>query len=138
DEDWAAIGRRMARVPGAYRSWVETLDEGRSRGLYAAPRQVRELASLMDEWVSTNWWHDFVSDGPADQQEVLSEAAAEAMDATRELSAYLMNTYLPDAEGTPDAVGAERYRRSAKRIIGADIDPQEAYQWGWSEYRRIR
>lgn len=137
-EDWAAIGRRMERVPDAYGSWVETLDEGRSRGLYAAPRQVRELAGLMDEWVSTNWWQDFVGDGPDDQQEALTSAATKASEATRELTAYLMNTYLPAAEGTPDAVGAQRYRRSAKRIIGADIDPQEAYEWGWGEYVRLR
>lgn len=138
DEDWAAIGRRMARVPEAYGSWVETLDEGRARGLYAAPRQVRELAGLMDEWVSADWWRDFASGGPDSQREALGDAAAKATDATRELSAYLMNTYLPDAEGTPDAVGAERYRRSAKRIIGADIDPHEAYEWGWGEYVRLR
>lgn len=138
DEDWAAIGRRMERVPEAYSSWIVTLDEGRSRGLYAAPRQVRELAGLMDEWVSTDWWRDFASGGPDDQQEALAAAAAKATEATCELSAYLMNTYLPAAEGTPDAVGEERYRRSAKRIIGADIDPHEAYEWGWGEYVRLR
>ncbi|NLX00238.1 MAG: DUF885 domain-containing protein [Actinomycetales bacterium] len=138
DEDWAAIGRRMAKVPDAYGSWIKTLDEGRSRSLYAAPRQVRELASLMGEWVSSDWWRDFASNGPADQQESLGEAAAKATEATEALRAYLLDTYLPEAEGTPDAVGAERYRRCAKRIIGADIDPQEAYEWGWGEYLRIR
>lgn len=138
DEDWGAIERRMAQVGAAYDSWIETLDEGRSRGLYAAPRQVRELAGLLDQWVSTDWWHEFVSTGPAEISESLAVAADSATEATKRLSAYLTGTYLPDAEGTPDAVGEERYRRSARAIVGADIDPQEAYEWAWGEYLRIR
>ena len=138
DEDWAAIGRRMMQVDAAYRSWIETLDEGRRTSRYAAPRQVRELAALLGEWVDTNWWHDFVSAGPDDQRESLSRAATSATEATQLLRAYLLATYLPDAEGTPDAVGAERYRRCAQRVIGADIDPHEVYAWGWAEYQRIR
>lgn len=138
DEDWAAIGRRMAQVGDAYRSWTTTLDEGRARGLLAAPRQVRELATLLDEWVSDDWFARFVSKGPESQRDALTRASASATDATQALSAYLIDTYLPDAEGTPDAVGEERYRRSARRVIGADVDPQEAYAWGWVEYLRIR
>ncbi|MFN2320376.1 MAG: DUF885 domain-containing protein [Dermatophilaceae bacterium] len=138
DEDWAAIGRRMSRVGDAYRSWTTTLDEGRARGLLAAPRQVRELAGLLDEWVAGDWFTDFVAKGPDSQRDPLTQAAASATDATRALSAYLLDVYLPDSVGTPDAVGEERYRRSARRVIGADVDPQEAYAWGWAEYQRIR
>lgn len=138
DEDWGAIERRMGKVGEVYDSWMQTLDEGRSRGLLAAPRQVRELAGLLDQWVSTNWWREFVSVGPQDRSEALGAAADSATEATKRLSAYLTGSYLPDAEGTPDAVGEERYRRSARAIVGADIDPQEAYEWAWGEYLRIR
>lgn len=142
DADWAAIARRMAKVGDAYRSWTETLDDGRARRLYAAPRQVRELAALLGEWVSSDWWRDFVAAAPGELpqslREELAAAADSATEATEVLRAYLTDVYLPDAEGTPDAVGEERYRRSARRIVGADIDPAEAYAWGWAEYQRIR
>ena len=138
DEDWAAIGRRMARVGEAFEAWTQTLDEGRSRGLLAAPRQVRELATLLEEWVGSDWFADFVRKGPETAADSLGRAAASATEATAALRAYLLDVYLPDAEGTPDAFGEERYRRSARQIIGADVDPHEAYAWGWSEYLRIR
>jgi uncharacterized protein (DUF885 family) len=138
DEDWVAIGRRMSRVGDAFGSWTRTLDEGRDRGLLAAPRQVRELAALLEQWVAGDWFADFVSDGPEGQRDPLGEAAASATEATQALRAYLLDTYLPDAEGTPDAVGEERYRRSARRVIGADVDPADAYAWAWGEYQRIR
>jgi uncharacterized protein (DUF885 family) len=138
DEDWAAIGRRMARVGEAFEGWTRTLDEGRERGLFAAPRQVRELAALLEEWVSSDWFADFVRTGPEGSADSLSRAAEAATAATSTLRAYLLETYLPDAAGTPDAVGEERYRRAARQVIGADVDPHEAYAWGWSEYLRIR
>jgi uncharacterized protein (DUF885 family) len=138
DEDWAAVGRRMARVGDAYRSWTQTLDEGRTRGLLAAPRQVRELAALLDEWVEGDWFAGFVATGPEAQRDALTRAAESATSATSALSAYLRDVYLPDALGTPDAVGEERYRRSARQVIGADVDPHEAYAYGWAEYLRIR
>lgn len=138
DEDWAAIGRRMSRVGEAFQAWTRTLDEGRSRGVLAAPRQVRELAALLEEWVSSDWFADFVSKGPDDQADSLSRAGESATSATSALRAYLLEVYLPECSGTPDAVGEERYRRAARQVIGADVDPHEAYAWGWSEYLRIR
>ena len=128
----------VADSPSVEVAWTRTLDEGRSRGLLAAPRQVRELAALLDEWVGSDWFADFVCKGPEAFAGSLGRAAESATDATSALRAYLLDVYLPDAEGTPDAVGEERYRRSARQVIGADVDPHEAYAWGWSEYLRIR
>ncbi len=138
DEDWATIARRMAKVRDAYGSWTESLEEGRARDLYAAPRQVRELAALMGEWVLTDWWRGFVAAGPRHLQGDLEAAATSATEATQALCTYLLDVYLPGAEGTPDAVGEKRYRRATRRIVGADIDPAETYAWGWGEFRRIR
>ena len=38
---------------------------------------------------------------------------------------------------TPDPVGRDRYRRSARVYTGADVDLDEAYGWAWAEWRRI-
>lgn len=137
DEDWAVIARRMAQVPHAYTSWQASLDEGRRRELFAAPRQARALADLIDQWVQTRWFHDFTAPGPEHLRAELDRAAQEATDAAAHLAHYLRTTYAPDAEGTPDAVGEERYRLGARRVMGADVDPAEAYAWGWAEYQQI-
>lgn len=137
DEDWHVIARRMARVPEAYRSWTATLDEGISRGLLAAPLQVQTNIDQLTEWADTNWWHTFVSRGPESLRGPLNAAADTATAGTIELRDYLRETYLPAADGTPNAVGAERYRLNARRWMGADLDLEEAYAWGWAEYQRI-
>ena len=44
-------------------------------------------------------------------------------------------------EGTPDAVGRDRYATAARRWTGSDLGAgqglEEAYAWGWAEHRRI-
>ncbi len=137
EQDWAVIARRMARVPEAYRSWTQTLQEGTERGLLAAPRQVRTNIEQLTEWVDTKWWHGFVAKGPEALRGELNAAADTATAGTVELRDYLQQTYLPATHGTPDAVGAERYRLNARRWMGADLDLEEAYRWGWAEYQRI-
>ncbi|WP_153393171.1 DUF885 domain-containing protein [Ornithinicoccus halotolerans] len=137
DEDWACVGRRMARVPEAFRSYVESLEEGRRRGLLAAPRQVTTLADQLAEWVDSGWFRDFVGGGPAERLPELNRAADAATEGTAELRDYLRQAYLPATEGTPDAVGEERYRLGVRRWTGADLDPRETYAWGWQEVLRI-
>ncbi|MFP5335434.1 MAG: DUF885 domain-containing protein [Actinomycetes bacterium] len=144
-DDWAVIARRMARVPEAYAGYAESLREGSRRGLHAAPLQVRTLAGQLDEWLAAGggrgWFATFVDDAPDDApaslREELDRAAATAAQATARLRDVLLGEYLPAAEGTPDAVGADRYRLTSRMATGADLDLEEAYAWGWSEYRRL-
>ena len=137
DQDWAVIARRMARVPAAYRSWTRTLDEGIARDLLAAPLQVRTVIDQLTAWADTQWWHSFVGAGAASLKGELIAAADTATAGTIELRDYLRDTYLPASAGTPNAVGADRYRLNARRWMGADLDLEEAYAWGWAEYQRI-
>jgi uncharacterized protein (DUF885 family) len=143
-DDWAVVARRMARVPVAYRGYAAALGEGSRRGLHAAPRQVGTVVGQLDEWLGGeggSWFHAFAAkapDGtsPAVRTE-LTAAADAAAEATASLREYLAGTYLPAAQGTPDAVGPDRYRLGARLSTGADLDLAEAYTWGWEEYRRI-
>ncbi|WP_188306812.1 DUF885 domain-containing protein, partial [Streptomyces sp. CBMA123] len=66
----------------------------------------------------------------------LDAAAERATVAAAAFRDWLNDTYLPAADGTPDAVGRERYLRSARWANGADIDPAEAYAWAWEEFHR--
>ncbi|UER54463.1 DUF885 domain-containing protein [Kineosporiaceae bacterium SCSIO 59966] len=144
-EDWAVIARRMSRVDESFAGYVESLRAGGRRGLYAAPRQVRTLADQLGDWLEAaggrGWFTGFVEEAPADLpaslRSDLTRAAESANRATADLRGVLLHEYLPATEGTPDAVGAERYRLLARLSTGADLDLEEAYRWGWQEYLRL-
>ncbi|MFC7575576.1 DUF885 domain-containing protein [Klenkia terrae] len=141
-EDWAVLGRRAARVPEAYRGYLATLTEGASRGLFAAPRQVETVVGQLGEWLSGPYFAGLVAEGPAELRAELDAAAAAADGAVAEVRDFLRDVYLPQAQGTPDAVGRERYARFARRWNGSDLGTgtglEDAYAWGWAEHRRIR
>ena len=141
-EDWAVLGRRMARVPEAYRGYLEALTEGASRGLFAAPRQVETVVGQLGEWLSGPYFAGLVADGPAELRTELDAAAAAADGAVADVRDFLSEVYLPQAQGTPDAVGRERYARFARRWNGSDLGAgtglEDAYAWGWAEHLRIR
>jgi uncharacterized protein (DUF885 family) len=141
DEDWAVIARRMARVPTAYQGFRESLDEGARRGLLVAPRQVRTVVAQLDEWLAGPYFAGFVAAGPDSLRDELTKAAHAADEAVAEMRDFLRDDYGPRTEGTPDAVGRERYALAARRWTGSDLGAgqglEEAYAWGWSEHRRI-
>ncbi len=141
EEDWAVIARRMARVPEAYRGFRETLEEGCRRDLVVAPRQAETVVVQLDEWLAGPYFAGFVASGPEPLLPDLIAAARAADEAVAEIRDYLRDVYLPHTEGTPDAVGRERYALAVRRWTGSDLGAgqglEDAYAWGWSEYRRI-
>jgi uncharacterized protein (DUF885 family) len=144
-EDWAVIARRIAAVPDALAGHRESLAEGARRGLFAAPRQVENVAQQLADWQRSGngrgWFAGFAAaapaDGPATLRADLDRASAAADASVARLREWLVADYLPGAVGTPDGVGEERYRVGARRWNGANLDLSEAYEWGWSQYRDI-
>jgi uncharacterized protein (DUF885 family) len=141
EADWAVIARRMARVSEAFRGFRETLEEGRRRGLVVAPRQVRTVVAQLDEWLAGPYFAGFVATAPEAVVPELVPAARVADEAVAEIRDYLRDVYAPHTEGTPDAVGRERYALAVRRWTGSDLAAgrglEDAYAWGWSEHRRI-
>jgi uncharacterized protein (DUF885 family) len=143
-DDWAVIARRMAHVPQAMTGYRASLAEGARRGLLAAPRQVCTVGGQLAEWAAAadgrGWFAGFAAgaDVPPALRADLDAAAASAMSSVTDLRRWLASEYLRQAEGVPDGVGAQRYRIGARRWTGADIDPADAYAWGWSEYQSLR
>jgi uncharacterized protein (DUF885 family) len=141
EEDWAVIARRMARVPETFGSYRETLEEGCRRGQVVAPRQVATVVAQLDEWMAGPYFAGFVAGGPEPLLPDLIAAARAADAAVAEIRDYLRDVYAPRTEGTPDAVGRERYALAVRRWTGSDLGVgqglEDAYAWGWSEYRRI-
>jgi uncharacterized protein (DUF885 family) len=143
-EDWAAISRRMRRVPDALGGYRESLAEGVRRGLFAAPRQVQTVTGQFDEWLAAaggrGWFADFAgqADVPAPLRADLDTSASDAATAVAALRAWLREEYLPQAAGTPDGMGADRYLIWARRSTGAHLDLADTYAWGWSQFRELR
>jgi uncharacterized protein (DUF885 family) len=141
EEDWSLLARRMSRVPAAYRGFVATLREGAARGLLVAPRQVTTVVGQLDTWLAGPWFGTFAAAGPDRLRRDLDAAAAAADAAVAEVRDFLRDEYLPRTDGTPDAVGRERYALAARRWTGAELGAdgrlEDAYAFGWEEHRRL-
>jgi uncharacterized protein (DUF885 family) len=139
EEDWADVAGRLRDVPRAAGGYRATLAEGAAAGRLSAPRQVASAVAQLGAWLGdgADWYSSFVAAGPERLRPELDEAARVAALAVADLRDWLAAEYAPAAEGTPDAVGREHYLRAARFATGADLDPEEAYAWGWAELGRI-
>ncbi|MEV5237014.1 DUF885 domain-containing protein [Streptomyces pseudogriseolus] len=141
EEDWRAIAQRLRAVPAALAGHRESLALGLERKLYAAPRPTQTFVGQLGEWVDTGegrgWFEDFAADGPDTLRAELDEAARAATAAVAELRDWLRDVYAPAVADAPNTVGRERYARWSRYYNGTDLDLDEAYAYGWSEYFRL-
>lgn len=142
EEDWAAIAERLRAVPAALAGYRESLALGLQRKLYGGPRPTATFVEQLAEWADPNgtgrgWFEDFAADGPEKLRGELDEAAGGATAALVELREWMRDVYAPAVAGSPDTVGRERYARWSRAFNGTDLDLDEAYAYGWSEYHRI-
>ncbi|MGO4749094.1 DUF885 domain-containing protein, partial [Streptomyces sp. 2MCAF27] len=139
EDDWAAVAARLRAVPAALEGYRASLAEGLRQELPAGPRQVTTVIGQLEEWIGTDggWFADFAAGGPEALRAELDEAAAEGTGAFATLRDWLRDVYEPAVQGTPDVVGRERYRTWSRMWNGTDLDLDEAYAYGWSEYHRL-
>ncbi|MEU5365113.1 DUF885 domain-containing protein [Streptomyces sp. NPDC005925] len=141
EEDWAAIAERLRAVPATLAGYRESLALGLERKLYAAPRPTATFVGQLGEWADTGrgrgWFEDFAADGPEALRGELDKAAQGATAAVVELRDWMRDVYAPAVDGAPDTVGRERYARWSRYYNGTDLDLDEAYAYGWSEFHRI-
>lgn len=147
EEAVAAAVRRVSRVAQAYDEYAGTLQAGLDAGLPGGPAQVKAVVAQLDDWaaVGDDGWFaahlDGLLAGLPDASPALREqaraAGADAQAGVRRLRAHLSDTYGPAVADAPDAVGRDRYLIGARRWTGSDIDPVEAYEWGWRDLAGI-
>ncbi|GAB2706823.1 DUF885 domain-containing protein [Kitasatospora kifunensis] len=148
EDDWARLGRRLARFPLAVQQYRATLTEGIERGLFSGPQQVSTVIGQIAEWLAPDeaaepagkaagWFGALVAPAPEALRAELTGHALAATAALAELRDWLREVYAPAAAGTPDAVGRERYQRYVRLWNGADLDLDEAYQWAWTEFHDL-
>ncbi|MGH9045784.1 MAG: DUF885 domain-containing protein [Acidimicrobiales bacterium] len=142
EADWEVAAARLRAVPEALRGERQTLQEGLSRGVVNARRQVLACAVQCDTWggrgnPEDSFFAGLVGRYPGGPSASSLQGAAEAAArAYRELGGWLRETYLPKADPT-DAAGKERYALAARYFTGAELDLEETYAFGWDELYRI-
>ncbi|MFD3695250.1 DUF885 domain-containing protein [Streptomyces sp. NPDC058646] len=143
DEEWAAIAERLRAVPAAYAGYRESLALGLERGLYGGPRATATFVEQLTTWAgeddddSQDFFGEFAAAGPDALRAELDGAAAAATAAVVGLRDWIRDVYAPAVAGAPDTVGRERYARWSRYFNGTDLDLDEAYAYGWSEYHRL-
>ncbi|WP_181765062.1 DUF885 domain-containing protein [Streptomyces albidus (ex Kaewkla and Franco 2022)] len=141
-EDWTSVAQRLRAVPDALEGYRQSLEAGLAKGLYAGPRQVSTVIGQLGEWSGEDengraWFGAFAAEGPEALHEVLSAAATDADAAIVSLRDWLRDVYAPAAEGADEIVGRERYALWSRYWNGTDLDLDEAYAYGWSEFHRL-
>ncbi|WP_411102363.1 DUF885 domain-containing protein [Streptomyces sp. cmx-4-9] len=143
DEEWAAIAERLRAVPASLGGYRESLALGLERGLFGGPRPTATFIEQLTTWAGQaedggrDYFGAFAAAGPASLRSELDEAAAAATAAVAGLRDWMRDVYAPAVAGAPDTVGRERYARWSRFFNGTDLDLDEAYAYGWSEYHRL-
>ncbi|MGH6657610.1 MAG: DUF885 domain-containing protein [Actinocrinis sp.] len=134
------LAARMSAVPEAYSGLRHTLLESAKDGRAAARRQVIACAKQCAEWSAEpdGFYGALVERTGAEgaMRADLERAAALARQATAEFGEFLETELLPYAP-EQDAVGRERYALSSRFFLGAAVDLDDAYAYGWSEVKRL-
>ncbi len=141
---WGAIAARLEGIAPLLDGYRASLDAGRAQGPAVARRQVeaaieqsRTAAGAGSSLRNLIGGYDeagFADDALAAR---VQAGVAAACDAFGALAEWLEQEYMPGAAAA-DGVGRERYIRRARRYLGTTIDPEETYEWGWSEIGRLR
>ncbi|WP_100448031.1 DUF885 domain-containing protein [Glycomyces xiaoerkulensis] len=137
EEQWRTTAARMRAVPEMLATWRRTMDAGIEAGQTVALRQAIEGAAQARRNADSRVFDRRVAEyGDGPQTRDLEQAAEAAYGAFAAAADYLEHDYAPHAEPS-DAVGAERYLLHARHTLGADLDPADAYDWGWAELHRL-
>jgi uncharacterized protein (DUF885 family) len=139
---WENIAARMHLLPEALGGLRATYDEGRATGHVAARRQALVAAEQCATWAANRWFDSLTTEAqlhdlPDALQRRVRDGADLANTAYGEFADYLRNVYTPDA-ATADGCGPERYRVGVRTMLGADLDPQEMYEWAWADFHDLR
>jgi uncharacterized protein (DUF885 family) len=140
---WSNIAARLHAVPTALDRLQSTYEVGRAEGATAARRQALAAAEQCATWANTRWFDSLAAEAaersdvsPALQAQLV-DGAARSNAAYASFAAYLRDEYAPHADPA-DGCGAERYRLGVRAMLGADLNPQEMYDWAWDDFYHLR
>ncbi len=145
EDDWAAIAQRLRAVPAALEGYRASLALGMERKLLGGPRATATFVGQLTDWAGDGdgegWFEQYAGSRPdtlpEELRDELAEAAAGASGALAALRDWMRDVYVPAVAGAPDTVGRARYQRWSRYFNGTDLDLDQAYAYGWSEYHRL-
>jgi uncharacterized protein (DUF885 family) len=139
------LSTRLGGVPAAYAQSRRTLLEAAEHGHVASRNQILEVAKQCDVWVAVDgddFWPGLARRAgeavslPESLKADLERGAAAARTATADYARFLRDELAPLGRDK-DAVGRDRYRLHSRSFLGATIDLDETYAWGFAELARI-
>jgi uncharacterized protein (DUF885 family) len=139
---WESVATRLETIAKPLARYRASLEEGARRGLVPAKRQVEAAlaqakanASEATSFAALVSAYDAAGAKDAALRARLERAIPGVRAAYADFCDFLQSFH---AKATArDAVGRERYARAAKRFLGAELDLEETYAWGFEEVRKI-
>ncbi len=148
EQDWVNVVRRLHTVDQPLAGVRATLSAEARDGNISAVRQLRGTVDQIRSWTGETRSDDFFAGLVAEAARSGAELAASlttelAHAATHARAAFAdfadwMATDLAPLAPRLDAVGEERYALDSRAFLGATIDLEETYRWGFEELRRIQ
>ncbi|WP_238152515.1 DUF885 domain-containing protein [Kribbella speibonae] len=140
EQDWEIVAIRLNQIGTTLHGYRETLLEQADQGRISAVRQVTGLAGRIASWTGADG-DDFFAGLAAQAPEsavkpTVEAAAAAARKAFDQFGSWLTSELAPRAPER-DACGREVYELASRSFLGAKIDLEETYAWGWQELARI-
>ena len=141
EEAVANISARLRDLPGALEQYKRTLREEADAGRVSASTQMIAVAEQCDAW--TDPGRDDFFNGLAARLTAggalaaeLRQGAAAATAATAGFAEFLRTELAPRGRDK-EAAGPERYALASQYFLGAKVDLQETYLWGFAELDRL-
>ena len=137
----ANIGARLAAVPAALEGLRVTLSDEARKGNVAASRQYAEVAEQVRRWTGqTGEGGDFFA-GLVErlQTDDDTDLLAHATSASRAFAGFglFLSDELEPQGRDKEGVGREHYALASRYFLGAEVDLDETYAWGWTELKRL-
>lgn len=139
EADWQRMALHLEHVPTAYAQFRETLTTQAAAGNVVAARQVRTVAAQCRRWVDQGYYPGVVAGyaGDGATAALLATGADRATAATAAFAEYL-ETDLAESAPARDAVGRDVYARTSQAFLGARLDLDELYDYGWDLIEELR
>ncbi|GAA4461118.1 DUF885 domain-containing protein [Phytohabitans houttuyneae] len=141
EEAVANIAARLGKFSAALEQYKVTLQEAAAAGHVSPRAQMIEVAKQCDTWTDPggdNFFHGLVDGLQADDTLTaeLKRGASAATAATAAFGEFLRKTMAPIGRDK-QAAGRERYQLASRYFLGARVDLDETYAWGFEELARL-
>ena len=139
----ADIDARLAAIPATLEGYRVTLSDEARRGRVVAARQYAEVALQIRNWTGqsggtgdlfANLVERCAPEG--DLRSRMERHAAAASRAFADFGLFLTDELEPQGRAR-EAVGREQYALASRYFLGATVDLDETYAWGWAELARL-